>query len=158
MTLAHSARLGGVLLLLALPALGGVLLLLALPALRCGSRKGEVSGKVFFKGQVVPSGSITFLAEDGRNYFGVISETDHSYTIRGVPPGKVRIAVKSHPRVPEGLNPPWANKAPGTPPKARNEPAERVVKVPRKYESAEGSGLVNEVRPGPQVTNIVLPP
>jgi hypothetical protein len=140
--------------------LGGVLLLLALPAVGCGCRKGEVSGKVLYKGQVVPSGSITFLAEDGQKYFCAISDReDHTYTMRNVPPGKVRIAVKSHPRTPPGLNPPWANKAPGTPPNAPNEPAKRVVNVPQKYASAEGSGLVYEVRAGSQGHDIdILPP
>jgi hypothetical protein len=147
MTHAQTARLGGVVLLTALFASG------------CGTQKSEVKGKVLYRGQVVPSGSITFLAEDGQKYYCAISDDrDHTYTMRGVPPGKVRIAVKSHPRAPAGLNPSWAGKAPGKYPSANVEKPDRVVDVPLKYEAAEKSGIVYEVLPGSRTHNIELPP
>jgi hypothetical protein len=75
-------------------AAGGVLLLLLPAAAGCGPGVGEVSGKVTYKGQALPDGTVTLLASDGRPYEGKI-QADGSFTIQGVPVGPARVTVTS---------------------------------------------------------------
>jgi hypothetical protein len=134
-------------------------LLGVLPTLGCGSRTGEVTGRVFYKDQVIPSGSVFFVSEGGKEQKGAIAQKNHTYTIRDVPLGKVRIAVVSHPRVPPGLsNPPGIKSAPGTPTTKKGEKTEPWVDIPPRYQSVETSGLILEIRAGTQLYDIRLPP
>jgi hypothetical protein len=59
----------------------------------CGGN-GVVSGKVLYQGKAVRGGMVSFIPEGG----GVMSspiEEDGSYTVRGVPPGAVKIIVET---------------------------------------------------------------
>jgi hypothetical protein len=137
----------------------GALLVLSALASGCQPAVGEVKGRVLYKGQVVPSGSVIFVGEGGKQYNCSIAEGDNTYTMRDVPPGKVRIAVWSHPRVPPGLsNPPKIKPAPGTPPTKKGEKTEPRVNIPPRYQSVETSGLILEVRAGTQSHDIPLAP
>jgi hypothetical protein len=136
---------------------GGMLFLLTALAAGCAPAEGEVKGRVLYKGEIVPSGSIIFVSKGGKECRCTINEGD--YTMCGVPPGKVQIVVAGHPRVPPGLdNPPGIKKAPGTQQVRKGEKGERWVEIPRRYYSVETSGLSLEVRAGSQKLDIELAP
>ncbi len=71
-----------------------VLPLLPAGAAGCGSR-ATVAGKVTYQGRPVVYGSVIVLSADKTARSGVI-EPDGSYTVEGVAPGEVKIAVLSH--------------------------------------------------------------
>ena len=72
---------------------GVALALLTLAAVGCGAR-GDVSGKVTYKGKSLVFGTVQFEASDGTIKQANI-ETDGSYTIPGVPVGEAKVAVSS---------------------------------------------------------------
>ena len=74
--------------------IGQLLFLISLPAVcGCGSAS-RVTGKVTYQDRLVRHGSVIFVSADKTARSGVI-EPDSSYTIEGVPPGIVKIAVIS---------------------------------------------------------------
>jgi hypothetical protein len=136
-----------------------MLFLLTTLAAGCAPDLGEVKGRVLYKGEIVPSGSIIFVAKGGKECRCTIDEVDQTYTMRGVPPGMVQIVVAGHPRVPRGLdNPRSIKRAPERQQGRKGEKAERWVEIPRRYHSVETSGLSLEVRAGPQEHDIKLTP
>ena len=79
----------------------GLLVLMSVATqIGCGG-KGDISGKITFKGKPVAGGTVTFVAKDKMPYQGPIGE-DGSYSLSGVPTGEVKIGVTS-PR-PGGLS------------------------------------------------------
>jgi hypothetical protein len=66
--------------------------ILALLALGCGSSFGDVSGKVTYNAHPLASGSVMFLASDGRPYDATIDAAGN-YAVRKVPVGLAKIAV-----------------------------------------------------------------
>ncbi len=134
----------------------GLLMLSLLPCLAgCGSSK--VSGKVTYKGEPVPMGTVLITAANGWTGTGHINE-DGTYSILNVPPGLAKVAVdvptetsklplrarKIHRRPRED--------APNAPPVAA--PTHPSVKIPVKYKKADTSGLICEVTGGNQTYNI----
>jgi hypothetical protein len=71
-----------------------VLPILLAGAAGCGSR-ATVTGKVTYQGRPVVYGSVIVLSADKTARSGVI-EPDGSYTVEGVAPGDVKVAVLSH--------------------------------------------------------------
>ena len=127
-------------------------LFLGLALLSCSPSLTEVSGKVRFKDQTLSSGSVTFVGQDGESSSSAIAE-DGSYRIENAPLGPVRIAVASHPREPPGLKRPPGQAAP-----LREDPKDGTVKIPKKYENHETSGLDYTVERGSNTINIDLKP
>jgi hypothetical protein len=123
-------------------------LLSALAAAGCGPRVGQVWGKVIYQGKPLPSGTVIFVARDGSRMSAVIAK-DQTYTITNAPPGLVRIAVKSHPRVPPALS---RSSDPNGPAQA---PA---VELPPRYADPDQSGLTYTVKKGRHNHNIKLDP
>jgi hypothetical protein len=128
----------------------GLWLLLAVLGCGFGQRdEGEVNGKVLFKGQPLPSGTVKFVGADGKLAFAVI-EKDGSYRIREVAVGRAKISVVSHPRVPEGFQR-----------SGRDAPVVRMEKgvtIPPHYNDPEKSGLTYDVKSGEQTFDIKLRP
>jgi hypothetical protein len=116
--------------------------LLALAWCGCGpsARPGQLTGKVRFRGSVMPSGTVTFLGADGKSLSAVIAQ-DGTYVVSGVAPGVAKISVEYHTRAPRGLG-----GGPGT------------IDLPRHYANPETSGLTCEVSGGPQTFDIELKP
>lgn len=85
MRASHSMRRLALLCLLALP--------LSLLAAGCG-KEGTVSGKVYYKGELLKGGMVTFFPESAKagDFRSPIGE-DGSYSIPKVPPGSAKIAV-----------------------------------------------------------------
>ncbi|MBX6316173.1 MAG: hypothetical protein IRY99_25170, partial [Isosphaeraceae bacterium] len=121
--------------------------LLALVPLGCGRSGPElapVTGKVTYKGQPVPRGTISFQPVDpkqGAPATGTI-EPDGTYTMQttepgdGVRPGQYRVAITAREEAPI-LD--YIPKTPPPPPKSL---------IPEKYENPETSGLTATVKSG----------
>jgi hypothetical protein len=112
--------------------------------LGCGSGgKGnaKVSGTVKYKGNPLPSGTVTFFDEK-KEIVGSTSIQDGSYAMEGVPTGKVTVSVTTPPAVKP--NPKQQTKnMPGDPPLP-------VLPIPPRYGDAAKSGLSLDVKSGDQ--------
>jgi hypothetical protein len=111
----------------------------ALLAGACGcARTATVTGKVTYQGRPVTHGSVVFRSADKTARSGVIGP-DGSYTVQGVHPGEVKVAVLS--RDP--------SKARGKrTPEERAEAKKSWFPLPRKFEDPETSGVGYTVEAG----------
>jgi hypothetical protein len=118
--------------------------LAALLAAGCGSQStGDISGVVTYNGEPLPSGTVSFVAETGRNrdkvkLAGITS--DGSYHIRQCLCGDVRIGVQTPPAI-------------GGKFAAMSIP---TIGIPKQYAEPDTSGLIYSVNPGPQTFDIKL--
>jgi hypothetical protein len=138
------------------------------------SSKGTVSGKVFYQGNPLPGGTVTFLQEKGA-FHSVIHE-DGSYQVTGIPPGPATITVSS-PDPPKPADPSpmekaaekaQARKVEMTPEQAKmmeeakkhmGDPEagkRRYMAIPPKYNDPDKSGLTYNVKRGAQEQDIQL--
>jgi hypothetical protein len=62
----------------------------------CGTKVGDVSGSVQYKGKAITSGTVTMVGKDGVPVQTEIAE-DGTYKLKGVSVGEVTIAVASPP-------------------------------------------------------------
>ena len=142
--------------------LAAVLLLPALVGLAgCSAGKGDVSGKVTFKGQPVPAGRVTFVSEAGNQTSLSAAITDGQYTLSNFPAGPAKISVETFAPVasaPPGSSPSGPGVPPGVtagfkPPENGNPYASapgRYVQIPQRYANTDQSGLKYVVTPGKQ--------
>jgi hypothetical protein len=129
----------------------------ALGAGGCGKKETTVSGKVLYKGQTLPSGSVVFVGAAGRSSLPAEIQPDGTYLARNVPAGPTKVAVETPPppslasgKLPAGLSPSDPEV------KAAQEQARRYVPVPRQYSSPNTSGLTFDVKPGANTHDITL--
>jgi hypothetical protein len=127
----------------------------------CGSPTGTLTGTVRYKGAALPGGSLIVYCEDEQILAGAIRE-DGSYTIAGLPEGRVVVTVVTLPRVPEGMQlkqnlPPTTSDGPRAPSEGVYAKGRHVV-LPRRYATREESGLSAVVARGTQVFDIDLKP
>lgn len=131
------------------------LLALLLPALSgCHNARGTLHGKVTFKGEAVPSGTIAFYGP-GDQVANAALLPDGTYEATEVPLGEVKVAVTTPP-------PPDPKAAE----RLKNNPMvkergitikqEKVVSVPRKYNLPGTSGISLTVTQGSQTFDITL--
>lgn len=114
----------------------------------------EVSGKVLFKGNPLPGGSVIFVAEKGGFSSTGRIEPDGSYKVNA-PIGNVKVAVET-----EHLKTQQApssaeiemRKATG----AQQQAPGKYVPIPPKYADAANSGLTYVVGEGPQTYDIKM--
>jgi len=71
----------------------GLAFVVVLLAVGCGSRTGDVSGKVLYKGKPLSGGSVTFFHSKGASSSRI--DNDGSYTVFKVPVGEAKITVQS---------------------------------------------------------------
>lgn len=144
-----------VVLLLAAPAVGG-----------CGKRGGTtVSGKVYYEGKPLTSGSVIFIDARG-NTLPTVIRPDGSYQVVGVARGEAKIAVVSHARSPAGLRlggrgtSPAAARLPATAPPGHESkaPQSRPPAIPARYRDPDQSQLTCEVTGRDQSHDIELRP
>jgi hypothetical protein len=121
----------------------------------CGGAKGTVTGKVYYKDKIVPSGLVVFLSETNHAVRSQIQE-DGSYTIEDMPVGPVTIGVI------QGLV--YTGKKDGNMSQLGIEGAEpreiaptQLVPIPLKYANPKDSGVKYTVQPGNQEHDIRLP-
>ena len=68
------------LLRLSRPAVAGLVLVLVCFASGCGGGKGTVSGKVYYRDQLLGGGTVTFTNADGKGSQVATIQPDGSYT------------------------------------------------------------------------------
>ena len=113
----------------------------------CGAKTVCLSGKVTYVGKPLTSGSSIVYCPDKQIVRGIISR-DGTYTIQNVPRGLVTVTVRSHPRVPVGLQvkqqlPPTRDGPILAFQDGRTE--EALVVIPERYGLPEESGLTIQV-------------
>jgi hypothetical protein len=125
----------------------------ALLALACGCwGRGDVSGKVTYKGKPLVWGTVLFEGSDRTFKQGNIG-SDGTYTIRGLATGEAKVAVSS-------INPKssdFQTRLPSRAPRA-NRPAgvNGWFPIPQKYDAPFSSGLTYPVKRGPNEIDIEL--
>jgi hypothetical protein len=135
--------------LLALATSGFALLLAG-----CGSETGELTGSVRYKGKAVVAGTVTVYDAENRPFQGAIEQG--KYTVTGITPGAVQVAVVS-PNPNQGMYPKGTPARPGR--EARPTAAAPVAgwfALPKKYEGAETSPLKTDVKAGSNPYDIEL--
>jgi hypothetical protein len=103
--------------------------------------EGQVSGKVKYKGQPVPAGTITFFDRKNHAISGAIG-ADGGYSVEKVVSGPVKVTVVT----------PMPIYMPGDKP----PPGPKPPTLPAKYYDREKSGLDFEVKEGPQTKDFDL--
>jgi hypothetical protein len=151
---------------------GGLLLVLLAPlATGCGAPRGDVSGKVLCQDRPLSAGFVAFYPASGVPVTCRLKE-DGSYSVSGVPAGKVKIAVLPPPRprsvISAAMAKRMAEQTPQMPAEARDQmPADvKAVladassqqgnQIPSQYRDPEKSGLEYEVTAGSQTHTIEL--
>src|SRR5262249_16652714 len=142
----------------------GAGLLLALAAAGCAPGTAELSGKVTYRGQALPGGTVTVYCQDGQIVSGHLG-ADGSYRIAHLPPGPAKLPAASPPPAPGGLGlrhefPP-AKGGPNLsgPDETQAAPGGgKYVPIPERYRDPEQSGLALTLSPGDQAHNINLHP
>lgn len=140
---------------------------LLLVAAGCGSSSGRISGKISYKNNPLPGGTVTFYGpgENGWAKTARIGD-DGSYRLEEVPKGTARIIVETQTLKPNPMAKAMAarmTKGKDIPPEMlKNSPfgqmqeEAKYVAIPPKYSKAETSGLTYEVKAGKQEHNINL--
>jgi hypothetical protein len=123
-----------------------ILLCQFLAAIGCTPRVGQISGTFRLKDQVLKSDEhltweVVFLTQDGKRHETTVG-LDGQYSLKNVPPGPVKVAVKGGPSVPDGLVPPAQRKF-------RPED-EALLKRLGKFKDPGKSDLICTVVQGPQ--------
>jgi hypothetical protein len=131
-----------------------LLVLLALALSGCGQRKGKVTGKVSYKGEAVPAGTVAFYGKGDAVSSAPIGPDD-TYQATVVPLGEVKVTVST----PPPPDPHAAEKLKKNPLVVQKNiviKEEKVVSVPRKYNLPGTSGLSLTVTGGSQPFDIPL--
>jgi hypothetical protein len=146
---------------------------LALLGAGCGSGTGTVAGKVYYKDQIVPGGTVVFTNTDGKGSRTSRIGADGSYKIEDMPAGNVKIAIETEsikPAAPSGQAPgrgapnmpmPPADKIPaGVDPSKYysrgGDSGEKYVQIPGDYSDPNTSGETYVVKKGPQEHDLRL--
>jgi hypothetical protein len=136
-------------------ALGLVAAVLALGG--CRPAASTVSGRVVYNGKPLNGGSVVMFGPGEKLYTGLIG-ADGRYAIANVPPGDLRVTVKSHTAVPYNFN--VGSRAPAAVngPKGPTEgpPPAPVPPIPDRYGVPEESGLAVTVGRGETTFDITL--
>lgn len=113
--------------------------------------RGDMSGKVTYKGKPVPFGTVLVQAHDGSAHQANI-ELDGRYSVPGVLTGSVRVAVNSP-------NPKGITLVPRKNPNNKSQPFPDVpgwFAIPNKYETVATSGLTYTIKGGANPIDIEL--
>jgi hypothetical protein len=123
----------------------------------CGASKGDVSGKVNYRGKPLPAGTVTFFGADDRVVGSSQVSAAGDYSMTKVLAGPVKITVT----VPPAIRDPSAPPPPKGGKKKEQDPKEEErflihLDVPAKYRFPDQSGLTYTVQPGKQEHTIDL--
>jgi len=132
--------------------------LLMLVAVGCAAGRGDVSGKVTYKGKALVSGTVQLEAAD-KTLMQANIGNDGSYSIPGVPLGEAHIAVSStNPQGPDSqplVRGERGDRQPTTPPKAQPAVA-GWFPIPSEYGDINKARLTYTVKKGPNTYDIEL--
>lgn len=147
---------------------GFCLLLLGLLASGCGGSHGEITGKVYYKGQPVtsPGAVVTFIDTNGGVFSSSVA-SDGGYVIADVPVGQVKVAVLVLPprktdRIQQTEQEAIRSGKLNIPPEERQKmvsispPRGLAIPLPPTYADPEKSGLMHVVTGGKQTFDIQL--
>jgi hypothetical protein len=135
----------------------------------CGKSKGTVNGKVTLKdGTPVSAGTVTFWTKDNHSYPAKLKD-DGTYSAVDIPTGDMKVTVEGPPprMGPAGAGmgkPPEGSKGmpPEMIPKGEGDPSNpgtlKVVPIPPKYKTFEGTPLTYTVVSGTQIKDFPLEP
>lgn len=133
-------------------------LLALLAALGCGG-SATVSGKVTYKGEPLPWGSVVIYGADGKVESGRISP-DGAYAVHKAPVGDVKMAVivsdPSPRKASEMQLGAGAKKRTMRPPGIPDVPAIKFVPIPDRYKEPDQSGLNFTLKSGAQTIDLDL--
>jgi hypothetical protein len=129
----------------------------------CGNQTGTVSGKVYYKGEALKGGNVTFVnAENKVSRLATIQE-DGSYKVEKLPAGEATITVETRSLKPVARgNLPSYSPPPGKEPPGGYKPpdfaanAKRYMPIPDRYAKPETSNLKYTVKGGSQDHEIKL--
>ncbi len=125
--------------------------LLVLAATGCGGR-GDVSGKVTYKGKPLVWGTVLFEGSDRTFKQGNIG-SDGTYTIRGLATGEAWVAVSSI----NPTSPDFQTRLPSRAPRPnRSAGVNGWFPIPQKYDTPFTSGLTYPIKRGPNEIDIEL--
>jgi hypothetical protein len=138
-----------------------VLALAVLAASGCGKPKGELTGKIKYKGKELAWGDIQVQAADGTAIPGTIK--DGVYTVSNIPPGVAKIRVNqidydAQAKQAKDLSDQargGLNKDSTTIPKTKST-GEVKNQLPTRYGAFETSGLTHDVKAGKNEKDIDL--
>jgi hypothetical protein len=143
-------------------------------AVGCGGSEGTVTGKVYYKGELLRAGSVNFFPESGKGGVGGPIGNDGTYTVYKVPRGQAKVSVVSAsseiplpPGGPMGRGgpPPEAMKKykekmkegmKGAGSKDRPQAPTKAIELPEKYRDPQTSGLSLQVNGGKQTFDIKM--
>jgi hypothetical protein len=136
--------------------------LLVLLALGCGGKNpnapASVSGKVTYKGQPVPAGSITFIS-GGAGGRTCQLDADGSYTGIDLPVGEMTVTVETESAkamaTPQDPKAKRSGSAPPPPGGKTSKPIE-YVKIPEKYADAKTTPLKKTLKSGSNSYDVEL--
>jgi hypothetical protein len=97
-----------------------------------GDSTPEVSGKITFRGNPIPLGSVMFVGSDGNAIDAHLGD-DGRYSIRPARVGPMKVVVTA---------------GPTPPPKAGAKPGPAPAALPAKYGKRETTDLTVELKPG----------
>jgi hypothetical protein len=130
--------------------------LFALVLSGCSQPKAMVTGKVTYRGEPVPSGTVAFFGP-GDQVASAPLRPDGSYAASGVPRGLVKVTVTTPP---PGPSPEQLANNPMVQERRRGRNVapvvEKTVSIPTKYSLPGTSGLSLTVTEGSQPFDIVL--
>jgi hypothetical protein len=135
-------------------------LTLSLAATGCGPGKGDVSGIVKYKGQVLKFGSVQFQAESGGLFTSTI-DSNGRYEIKGCPGGVAKVMVNcvdEEKRVEHFKRAAAAGKGAmgGAGPAPPTEDPDIYIIVPMTFSDFATSGLTCTVKKGIQTHDIII--
>jgi hypothetical protein len=116
----------------------------------CAGR-GDVSGKVTYKGKALVWGTVQFEGSDNALKQGNI-KSDGTYTIHGLAIGEARAAVSS-------INPKSSDfqlRGPAAKARTPRHDVKGWFPIPEKYDTPFTSGLVYTIKPGENTIDIEL--
>jgi hypothetical protein len=129
----------------------------------CRPETGEVSGQVTYSGQPLTHGTVQFFCQDQQIISRLING-DGTYSVPELPLGAAKIAVVTHPPIPNGYARPQtlppSKDAPklGEPARGRLPEGAKYVPIPYRYGNPDQSGLAVTVSKGNQIFDISLDP
>jgi hypothetical protein len=125
--------------------------LLALVVTGCGGR-GNVSGKVTYKGKPLVWGTVQFQGSDNMIRQANI-EPDGTYSVTGVITGEAKAAVSSINPASSDFQP---RRAEGRPPPPPRPQVKGWFPIPKKYQTTFDSGLTYTIKRGENKIDIEL--
>jgi len=120
----------------------------------CGASNATVSGKVYYNGEPLKCGNVTFVSTDGKPSVSTRINEDGTYKFANVPSGNVKICVETESLNPEKIrgrpkySPPPGQKAPEGLSDNPSDMTGRYRPIPEHFGDPEKSGLTLEVKRG----------